>query len=89
MQPDGNKSYSRSIAIRPGLLQGDIPYPQRFIVALNKLIKEHGGAGISPNIGLKVTETLQLTDLEFADDTALPDGDASTASQRLTNLDGK
>ena len=83
MQPDGNKSYSRSIAIRRGMLQGDIPSPQGFIVALDKLIKEHGGAGISPNIGLKVTDNLQLIYLEFAGNATI------TASQRLTNLDEK
>ena len=73
---NGNKCYSRNIPIRCGVIQGDIPSPLCFLVALDKLLKENGGT----NVGINITENLLLKDLEFADDAALPDRDIVTAN---------
>ena len=81
----GNRSYSRSIPIRRGVIQGDIPSPVVFVVALDRLLKEHG----SLHTGLIITPNLTLSDLEFADDAALPNMDTKTASDRLTHLNAK
>ena len=81
----GVRSYSRDIPVRRGAIQGDIPSPVIFLVALDRLLKEHGGL----NTGIMVTEELLLSDLEFADDAALPNEDTDTASNRLTHLDEK
>ena len=79
----GNRCYSRSIPVRRGAIQGDIPSPVIFLVALDRLLKEHGGL----HMGLPITVNLTLTDLEFADDAAIPEKNTETASQRLTHLD--
>ena len=39
----GNRCYSRAVPIRRGAIQGDIPSPIAFLVALDRLLKEHGG----------------------------------------------
>jgi hypothetical protein len=39
----GNRSYSRPVPVRRGAIQGDIPSPVVFLVALDRLLKEHGG----------------------------------------------
>ena len=76
----GSRRYSRNIPIRRGAIQGDIPSPVVFLVALDRLLKEHGGI----DTGLKITLDLVLLDLEFADDAALANDETETASQRLT-----
>ena len=78
----GARSYSRNIAIKRGVIQGDIPSPVCFLVALDKLMKEHGGL----NTGIQITNNLMLSELEFAD-AAIPNKDTITASLRLSNLD--
>ena len=82
-EPGGSRSYSRNISIKRGVIQGDIPSPVCFLVALDKLLKDHGALGS----GLIIREGLMLSELAYADDAALPSKDASTASHRLTNLD--
>ena len=79
-EPSGEKCYSRSIPIRRGALQGDIPSPVFFIVSLDKLLKDHGGG---TNVGIKVTDNMILRDLEFADDAALPDENTVVANFAL------
>ena len=79
----GNREYSQKIPVRRGVIQGDIPSPVIFLVALDKILKEHGGL----DKGIKITDNLRLAELEFADDAALPDKDTNVASTRLTNLD--
>ena len=78
----GSRSYSRCIPIRRGAIQGDIPSPIAFLVALDRLLKEHG----SLHTGIRLTDELLLSDLEFADDAALPNEDTDDASLRLTGL---
>ena len=84
-EPGGNRSHSRSIEIRRGVIQGDIPSPICFLVALDKLLKDHG----SLHQGVKLTDLLHLSDLEYADDAAFPDESAELATNRLTILDAK
>ena len=82
---NGSKNYSRNVPIRRGVIQGDIPSPVCFLVALDKILKDHG----SLHIGLQVTADLLLSDLEFADDASLPNENTDAASARLTTLDQK
>ena len=78
----GIRAYLRRISIIRGALQGDIVSPDFFLVALDRLLKEHGGLQEE----IQVTTKLMLSDLEFADDAALPTEDTKTASTRLTTL---
>ena len=84
-QQGGQKSYSRKVSVNRGVIQGDIPSPVCFLVALDKLLKDHGGL----ELGIRLTDTVFFSDIEFADDAALPSEDAQTASQRLTHLQAK
>ena len=79
----GNKSYSRHVSVSRGVIQGDIPSPVCFLVALDKILREHGGI----DTGIQITEDLLLTDLEFANDASLPNEDAITALSRLAHFD--
>ena len=79
----GLQSFSREIPIRHGAIQGDIPSPVAFLVALDRLLKTHG----SLEIGIPITPQLKLSELEFADDAALPTVTVDKASEKLTNLD--
>ena len=85
VQQGGQKSYSRKISVNRGVIQGDIPSPVCFLVALDKLLKDHGGL----EFGIRLTDLVFFSDMEFADDAALPTEDAPTASQRLTHLQAK
>ena len=61
-EKSGAKSYSRNIIIIRGVIQGDIPSPICFLIALDKLLKDHGDI----ERDLKVGNSLLLSDLEFA-----------------------
>ena len=78
----GNRQYSRNIHVKHGAVQADIPSPEIFLVTLDKVLGEHGGL----DKGIKITDLLTLSELEFADDASLPDEDAVTASDRLTTF---
>ena len=58
-----------NINIRRGVIQGDIPSPVCFLVALDKLLKDHGNL----QSGLRVSDGLLLSELEFTDDAAVGD----------------
>ena len=79
---NGQKSYSRPISIKRGFIQGDIPSPICFIIALDKLLKDHGNL----QFGIQLLPTLMLSDIEYADDAALPDKDVDTSSWRVTHF---
>ena len=81
----GSKCYSRNVSIKCGVIQGDIPSAFCFLVSLDKILKDHGSLGM----GLKVTEELLLSDMEFADDASLPNEDTNMATFRLTTLNEK
>ena len=72
--------------IRRGAIQGDIPSPVYFLVALDKLLKNHGG---NSNHGIPLTADLILRDLEYADDAGLADTNTAASSHRVTHLDSK
>ena len=76
--PGGHRSHSRNINIRRGVIQGDIPSPICFLVALDKLLKDHG---------ISLTQNLMLSELVYADDYPLPYTDGRIATQRLTILE--
>ena len=78
----GHRSYSRNIPIRRGAIQGDIPSPVAFLVALDRLLKDHGGL----HTGIHITKELLLSDIEYADDAALANEDTPSASERITTL---
>ena len=80
------QGFSRGIPIRRGVFQGGIDSPEYFIVAIDKLLKEHGGL----YKGLPITPQLLLSDYEFADDVALPTRDVDEAStERKRNATGR
>ena len=85
-EASGERKLSRKIPIRRGAIQGDIPSPVYFLVALDKLIKEHGGTQAN---GIQLTPELKLQDLEYADDAGLPDKNTELGSQRVTTLDSE
>ena len=81
MQEDGGeRKLSRQIAIR------HFPSSVYFLVALDKLLKEHDGG---TNNGIPLTVDIKLNDLEYADDAGLAVIDTIASSQKVTNLDSK
>ena len=63
--------------------KGDIPSPACFLVALDKLLKEHS----QPDRGPQLTSTLSIAELNYADDCAIPDSNAETTTSCIANLD--
>ena len=86
IETSGERKLSRTISIRRGAIQGDIPSPVYFLVALDKLLKNHGRIEES---GIPIAPGLTLVDLAYADDAGLADTDVTKASTRITNLDTK
>ena len=64
-EASGERLLSRPIPVRRGAIQGDIPSPMYFLVALDKLLKDHGG-NVSSGIvllqhsSLKILNTLTM-----------------------------
>ena len=79
----GHRSYSKSIPIRRGVIQGDIPSPVCFLGALDNLLRDHGDS----DTGVQLSPDLTLSHLEYADDAALANEDVASASVRVTHLD--
>ena len=67
------------------VIQDNIPSPICFLVALDKLLKDHA----SRTGGIQITPSLHISSMEYADDAVLPDKDTQMATQRLTTLDAK
>ena len=82
-EPGGTRSYSRNVSVNRGVIQGDIPSPICFLVALDKLLRDHA----NQSGGIRIHASLHLTSMEYADDAVLPDENAHSATARLTNLD--
>jgi hypothetical protein len=78
---DGTAVHSEEFSVDRGVIQGDIFSPLCFIIALEAIMRKHGGAGTQSVLGLLIDR------LEYADDAALIDKDCVQASERLTNLD--
>ena len=81
-QPGGAQKFSRSVSIKRGVIQGDIPSSACFLVALDRLMREHG----STDIGIQLTPDLALSDIAFADDEALGNKTTEEASVKISNL---
>ena len=63
-EKNGKRMYSRNVDIRRSIIQGDIPSPVCFLIALDKkLLKDHGAL----NQGIQINEYLVLSHLAFAD----------------------
>ena len=75
-----SKKYSRPVSIKRDVIQGDILFPLCFLVALDKLLKDHGNL----QSGIQLTPTLLFSHIAYADDAALPDKDVDTSSSNLT-----
>jgi hypothetical protein len=78
---DGTAVHSEEFSVDRGVIQGDIFSPLCFIIALEAIMRKHGGAGTQSVLGLLIDR------LEYADDAALIDKDCVQASERLTRLD--
>ena len=78
---DGTVVPSEEFPVDRGVIQGDIFSPLCFIIALEAIMRKHGGQGSQSVLGLLIDR------LEYADDAALVDKDCVQASERLTNLD--
>lgn len=79
---DGAVSYSASFPIRRGVLQGDITSPVYFILALEKILRDHDkvrGKGV-------VFDNQIVHTLGYADDAALLDANPETATKRVTAI---
>ena len=84
-EPGGTKSYSSNVSVNRGVIQRDIPSPICVLVALDKLLKDHGNL----NGGIHLNQSLKLSSMEYVDDAVLPDENAETATRTLTNLNSK
>jgi exonuclease III len=76
----GEEHFSSTFPVCRGVIQGDIFSPLCFIVALEAIMRSHGGSGKVSAFGIL------LDRLEYADDAALVDRDAKEASERVTRL---
>ena len=80
--PDGEDVVSEAFPVRRGVVQGDVTSPLYFILALEAILQDYDK---HPNKGVRLGETLIHT-LAYADDAALVDKDARTATERITAI---
>ena len=78
--PGGEEVFSSPFPVNRGVIQGDIFSPLCFIVALEAVMRDHGGEGTVSALGVLIDR------LEYADDAALIDEDAEQASTRVSKL---
>jgi hypothetical protein len=76
----GEQVFSQKFQVDRGVIQGDIFSPLCFIVALESIMRKHGGKGTVTAFGVLIDR------LEYADDAALIDRDSVLAAQRVTRL---
>ena len=82
---DGTFEYSDIFDISRGVLQGDIFSPVAFIVGLWRIFKLYDG----PNAGVALGSepcAVHVSDLAYADDAGLVDGDARRSSDRQSSI---
>ena len=79
---DGKRTMSESFLIRRGVLQGDITSPIYFILALEKILREHDK---HPQKGVSFGGK-QIHTLGYADDAALLDTSPEVAAARVTAI---
>jgi hypothetical protein len=78
--PAGEEVLSEKFSVNRGVIQGDVFSPLCFIVALESIMRSHGGTGSVSVRGVPIDR------LEYADDAALVDRDSATASERVSRL---
>ena len=84
-QADGSVELSNPFNIARGVLQGDIFSPIAFIAGLDRIFIRHGvhTAGVTVGSGYS---SMKMYKFEYADDAALVDDDAATATTRVTAI---
>ena len=82
---DGTMPLSEPFDIARGVLQGDIFSPVAFITGLDRIFTMHGlrNTGVAVGVGQSTTV---MSKFEYADDAALVDAGAATATVRVTAL---
>ena len=84
-QPDGSFELSDSFDIARGVLQGDIFSPIAFIAGLDRIFRLHDAHAAGVTVGTGDSATT-MSKFEYADDAALIDEDATTATARVTAI---
>ena len=84
-QPDGTMTLSEPFNIARGVLQGDIFSPVAFIARLDRIFRMHDLQNPGVAVGVGESTTI-MSKFEYADDAALIDADAATATARVTAL---
>ena len=84
-QADGSVELSNPFNIARGVLQGDIFSPIAFIAGLDRIFRRHDAhtAGVTVGSG---DSSMKMSKFEYADDAALVDDDAATATTRVTAI---
>ena len=84
-QADGSVELSNPFNIARGVLQGDIFSPIAFIAGLDRICRRHDvhTAGVTVGSG---DSSIKMSKFEYADDAALVDDDAATATTRVTAI---
>ena len=82
-QADGSIALSKPFNIARGVLQGDVFSPIACIVGLDRICRRHdvNTAGVTVGSG---DSSMNKSKFEYADDAALVDDDAATATTRVT-----
>ena len=83
--PDGTMTLSEPFDIARGVLQGDIFSPVAFIAGLGRIFRMHHLQNPGVAVGVGESTTI-MSKFEYADDAALVDADAATATARVTAL---
>ena len=82
---DGTMTLSEPFDIASGVLRGDIFSPVAFITGLDRIFQMHDPQNHGVAVGVGESTTI-MSKFEYADDAALIDADASTATARVTTL---
>ena len=84
-QPDGTMALSEPFDIARGVLQGDIFSPVAFIAGLDRIFWLHDVPNPGVTVGVGESSTI-MSKFEYADDAALVDADAATATVRVSAI---
>ena len=85
--PDGTMTLSEPFDIARGVLQWDIFSPVAFIAGLNRIFRMHDLQNPGVAVGVGESTTI-ISNFEYADDAALVDVDATTATARSSDRTG-
>ena len=84
-QPDGTMALSEPFDIARGVLQGDIFSPVAFIAGLDRIFRLHDVPNPGVTVSVGESSTI-MSKFEYADDAALVDADAATATVRVSAI---